>query len=398
MSEQRASPRRASSALFLLLLACAAGIAWFWPQASSLATQWASRTEPPMTQLPAQSPVQPLPTLPPIPGPFDGGPQPPSFDVVRVSPNGSAVIAGQAEPGAEVTVKDGDTVIGHVKADRQGNWVLLPDAPLTAGGRELSVVETAPDGSETLGRDTVLLSIPRAASGETPAALLLPQGGEARLLQAGAAPAAPPGVASAAPPIAQPLAPPVAPPLGAAPALAPVAAAAPTPPTPMPPTPTLPAPTPTVFRPVSPKLGLGTVDYTEQGEIHFAGTAAPNAPVRVYVDDAPSGDATADATGKWGLVPPQAVAGGVHRLRIDQLSAAGRVVSRVELPFERSTLPAETIANGRVVVQPGQNLWRMARKVYGSGVRYTVIYLANQDQIRNPKLIYPGQAFSVPNP
>lgn len=299
------------------------------------------------------------------------------------------MIAGQGEPGAEVTLKDGDKVLGRVRADRQGNWVLVPDAPLTEGGRELSVSEIAPDGSETLGRDTVLLSIPRRASGGTASALLVPHEGEARLLQAGAMPVVP-GPATSGP--ATP---------GAASSGLLTPGTGPAAPVPM----ALPAQTVvpssrTIVRPgpAPSKLGLATVDYTEQGAIRFAGTAAPSAPVRVYVDDAMSGDATADASGNWGLVPRQAVSGGLHRLRIDQLSAAGRVVARVELPFERSVLPPEVIASGRVVVQPGQNLWRMARKVYGSGVRYTIIYLANQDQIRNPKLIYPGQAFAVPNP
>ncbi len=36
------------------------------------------------------------------------------------------------------------------------------------------------------------------------------------------------------------------------------------------------------------------------------------------------------------------------------------------------------------------------RRAYGTGVRYTVIYLANRDQIRDPRLIYPGQAFATP--
>ncbi|TIU03824.1 MAG: peptigoglycan-binding protein LysM, partial [Mesorhizobium sp.] len=34
--------------------------------------------------------------------------------------------------------------------------------------------------------------------------------------------------------------------------------------------------------------------------------------------------------------------------------------------------------------------------VYGQGVRYSTIYLANQDQIRNPDRIWPGQVFKVP--
>ncbi len=74
----------------------------------------------------------------------------------------------------------------------------------------------------------------------------------------------------------------------------------------------------------------------------------------------------------------------------------GRVASRVELPFLREALALAQIAPGQVVVQPGQNLWRLARRAYGSGLRYTVIYQANRDQIRDEKLIYPGQVFTVP--
>ncbi len=51
-----------------------------------------------------------------------------------------------------------------------------------------------------------------------------------------------------------------------------------------------------------------------------------------------------------------------------------------------------------VVVQPGNSLWRIARRSYGSGWDYTVIYEANREQIRNPDLIYPGQVFALPAP
>ncbi len=51
---------------------------------------------------------------------------------------------------------------------------------------------------------------------------------------------------------------------------------------------------------------------------------------------------------------------------------------------------------GRVVIQPGNNLWNISRVIYGSGIQYSVIYEANKDQIRNPDLIYPGQIFSTP--
>lgn len=48
------------------------------------------------------------------------------------------------------------------------------------------------------------------------------------------------------------------------------------------------------------------------------------------------------------------------------------------------------------IVSRGDSLWRISRRVYGRGLRYTVIYDANQEQIRNPDLIYPGQIFVLP--
>lgn len=53
--------------------------------------------------------------------------------------------------------------------------------------------------------------------------------------------------------------------------------------------------------------------------------------------------------------------------------------------------------DGAVIIRRGDTLWKISRRVYGRGVRYTTIYLANQDQIRNPDRIWPGQVFDVPN-
>jgi nucleoid-associated protein YgaU len=49
-----------------------------------------------------------------------------------------------------------------------------------------------------------------------------------------------------------------------------------------------------------------------------------------------------------------------------------------------------------VIIRRGDNLWRISRRMLGRGIRYTVIYEANREQIRNPHLIYPGQVFDVP--
>ena len=80
--------------------------------------------------------------------------------------------------------------------------------------------------------------------------------------------------------------------------------------------------------------------------------------------------------------------------------------SRVETPFQRDyprappPRPGQTVAGAAdavaVTVQPGSNLWTLARTHYGSGVLYTQIFTANRAQIRDPNLIYPGQIFALP--
>ena len=286
------------------------------------------------TVAPPSLPVQPKPEVKAAPQPVG-----PSFDVVRVGPQGRAVIAGRAEGGAEVTVRDGERVLGKVVADAQGQFILLPDASLPPGARELTLSARGANGQDVVGTDSVFLVVPApptpdAAQPTSPAvAVLLPRNAAPRVLQGPAA---------------------------------------------------------------SRKLALDTVDYDEKGDIRFSGTAKPDAAVRLYVDNRPVADVKAGPDGQWTVVPSNPVSPGVHQLRVDQLGPDGHVLSRVELPFQRTMTAPDMLAGGRAVVQPGQNLWRIARQSYGQGTRYTVIYLANRDQIRDPNRIYPGQIFSVP--
>ncbi|NKC33154.1 LysM peptidoglycan-binding domain-containing protein [Roseomonas sp. BU-1] len=145
-------------------------------------------------------------------------------------------------------------------------------------------------------------------------------------------------------------------------------------------------------------LGLQVVDYDQSGGIRFAGTAPPGASIRIYVNDRPAGEVAANAEGRWTMAPQEVVSIGRHRLRLDQIAADGAVAARIELPFQRDPIPSATLPDGRIVVQPGNNLWRLARAAYGRGIRYTVIFEANRDQIRNPNLIFPGQVFTIPAP
>ncbi len=317
----------------LVVLAAAAG----------LALRDRNIVQAPPSATPSRAAVQPeAPTAaPPI--------QKPSFDVVRINPQGDTVMAGRAAPGSEVTIADGRKEVGHVQADQHGDWVFVPSTPLALGARELTLAERTPDGTETKGDHSVLLVVPK-------------------VIAAGAGPAQ-----NAAPPLAVLTGPNAAPLVLTGPGQPPGTASA-----------------------DHTRLALGAAEYDEHGEIRLSGTAPPGDTVRLYIDNRSIGQAVANPDGQWAFSAGDTVGPGAHRLRLDQISPDGTVAFRLDHPFTWEQSAAAELPAGHIAIQPGQDLWTIARHAYGLGIRYTVIYQANRQDIRNPDLIYPGQVFTLP--
>jgi nucleoid-associated protein YgaU len=331
------------------------------PPATAKAATDAAAPESPAPEASASSSAPQQAAVPPEAAPLP--PQPegsqPSFDVVRVDPTGTLVIAGRADPDSQVTVTSDGQVIGTATADENGEWVILPDDPIPPGNHRLGLSARLPDG-RNLGADKlVMLAVPekyKTVAGEaTPTtggslAVLVPKDGAggAVVLQQPEAPAAEPLVPDA----------------GSAGI-------------------------------VSGALGLDVVDYDDRGDVVVGGRGTPGATVQLYLDNKLIGATTVDPRGRWQLTPAEPVAPRLHTLRVDQVGQDGRVAARIESPFlraERMELPADQA----FIVQPGNSLWRIARRTYGEGLRYTVIYEANRVHIRDPDLIYPGQVFAIP--
>ncbi|MEM9633833.1 MAG: LysM peptidoglycan-binding domain-containing protein [Pseudomonadota bacterium] len=157
---------------------------------------------------------------------------------------------------------------------------------------------------------------------------------------------------------------------------------------------------------------------SEKDKVYVAGTGEPGSSVRVYVGEEFQGEAKVNASGKWLVQGTKNVAEGNVEVRADLISKdGGKVDARAAVTFEKEqdqqvvlTKVVATGASGSggsqeaavqkalpvVIIRKGDNLWRISRRLYGDGVRYTTIYQANQDQIRDPDLIYPGQVFLTP--
>ncbi len=292
----------------------------------------------------------------------------PGFDIVRVTPAGEAVIAGRAPPGSKVTVYDRDKPVGETTANDKGEWVLVPKEPLNPGDANLSITAERPDGSSTASEKVVVLMVPKEPASSKPA--------PAEQASREAARSPDPTVSEkSTPEPKQPVAV-LVPRDGAGPA--------------------------TILQEPQPGPGVGTdalrlqvIDYDEKGNLTLGGKGEPQAFLRAYLDNEVLGEADVPDDGNWRLRPDGPVAPGTYTLRIDQL-ISGKVAQRIELPFTRSRPVADLPGDTFVVVQPGNSLWRLARRSYGEGILYTVIYQANLDQIRDPDLIYPGQVFALP--
>lgn len=311
----------------------------------------------------------------------------PSFDIVRVNPRGDVVVAGRAEPNATVTILDGDASLGTVKADGRGEWVWVPSDALKPGSHSLSLQAQIPGRGAVKSESAVVVVVPErdrdiagqpAATPDKPLALMVPREGAGAtiVLQAPAVPQA------------------------SAPAVVPQASA---PPASAPPVSVPSQPVVAKTGPAGPLLSVEALDYDQRGRVSFSGRTEPAGRLFAYIDNKIAGQTAADARGGWKLTPDRELGVGAHQLRVDLVGEQGKVAARVELIFYRAAMMADAseadpalTKPGAIVIQPGNNLWRIARHTYGAGIQYTLIFEANREQIRDPNLIYPGQVFSLP--
>ena len=271
----------------------------------------------------------------------------PSFDIVRVDPDGNAVIAGRAAPGEKVSIIDNGITIGNAIADNRGEWVSVTKTELGPGSRKLTL-ESRKEGEAVKKSEVpvVILVPPKRVSSaaaqkdETSAlvAIKIPEKGlPSKVLQK--------------PKISD-----------------------------------------TAY-----DLTIDTIDYDEMGVLIISGQAPAKSNILAYLNNNFIGKAKVDVENFWLIRPKNPVSPGLYNLRVDQVDRVGKVISRISTPFSRANPQKEMPSEPFIVVQHGNSLWRLAARNYGSGFRYTIILNANREQIKDPDLIYPGQVFALPS-
>ena len=253
----------------------------------------------------------------------------PSFDLVRVDEDGSAIIAGSAKPNSEVRLLVDGKELETAETDASGAFAILTTIP--SGEKPLELQLEDVNDSNIKSADTVLIIPNKEAEGSGPKIIIAESDGKIIVQEQ------------------NDIAPKIQP------------------------------------------LSLDTINYAASGDVILAGRASSEQIVRVYVDNKPVvlGEVT---DGKWNFEIPN-IEEGIYTLRVDAINNEGKVVDRVESPFQRVIREME---DGQATIQPGFTLWKLAELKYGFGMRYVQIFEANRDSIKDPDLIYPGQVFQIP--
>ena len=145
-------------------------------------------------------------------------------------------------------------------------------------------------------------------------------------------------------------------------------------------------------------LSLDMVNYDPSGEIFFSGRSLPNNDI-LFLD--PNGKLLhsfrSNDDGSWKF------SSNVSKLAIEDLTISTKKYDqKVEIVFSKADLKKIinhgniSIKEKNITVEPGNSLWRIARKTFGGGIFYTEIYENNLKLIKDPNLIYPGQVFVLP--
>lgn len=257
----------------------------------------------------------------------------PFFDIVRVEPDGTMVAAGRGVPNDTLTLMDGDAVLARISVDDRGEWVYIPEEPLIVGTHEMWLKNDAVKAREEA--EIVVVTVPETQKTDDTIAVLVSSDAEdVKVLQG-------------------------------------------------------PEADESAF------VGISSANYNGKAFV-IRGTMRSGGKVNLYADNVYLGSATSDEEGNWSFKSLRKMENGrTYTIRADKTDENGKVTARSEVPFSVAG-GADTSKQRRIRIVKGDNLWTIAKHLYGSGFAYVTIYRANKNQIRDPDLIYPNQVFVLP--
>ncbi len=259
-----------------------------------------------------------------------------NFDIVRISKQGDAVIAGRSNPNLNIKLLNNNEVLSSLYTDINGEWIWVSDIALEKGIKRFRLLHIDDEGKKTYS-DQTLIIFNNAEQNKKPKVIKFLESNKnnidllnTEVLNNG--------------------------------------------------------------------ISLDMVNYDPSGQIFFSGRSLPNNQI-LFLDSNEKilHSLRSNDDGNWRF------SSNISKLAIDDLTIFTKINDQeVEIVFSKTDLK-KILNHGNIsmnekniTVEPGNSLWRIARKTFGGGIFYTEIYENNLKLIMDPNLIYPGQVFVLP--
>ena len=277
----------------------------------------------------------------------------PEIDIIKVSPDGSFVIAGKGQPNSNINILNKGDLIDSSIVDSDGNWVVVSKENLKTGDNLISIDQINNNGLVLRHKQLFITKIDEHKK-DQPLVISVPNKNDENISI-----------------IQQP------------------------------------SEKQKIYK-VENDLGIQkkiksnqkifnvkTIFFNENGFVSIKGKVNFGKKIELYINKKIM-ETIKIENSKWQYNSDKIIDYGLHDLLVVLKSDKDEILDKITLPFMRVEMPYNDVPENFILIKPGDMLWTIAYRLYGDPFKYIQIFEENKDQITNPDLIFPGQLFSIP--
>lgn len=257
-----------------------------------------------------------------------------SFDIIRITKNGDAVMAGKAIPGKSIQLFDNENKIADILSDSNGEWVWSSNFPFQPGTKNFYLTYIDKNGNQIKSENSITVYLDDQKN-EQPLVFKSNESGEknSKLMY---------------------------------------------------------------LYTLDKGILVDIAEYSSTKKLMLSGRTSSSRDISIYLNQIFIGETKPDSYGYWSFKTDAPIPLGHTNLILKTQHNGEQIRVETNILENLSINSKIRLSEKNVIVESGNSLWRIARKTLGGGILYTEIYKNNLSKIQDPNLIYPGQVFNIP--
>ena len=277
----------------------------------------------------------------------------PEIDIIKVSPDGSFVIAGKGQPNSNINISNKGDLIDSSIVDSDGNWVVVSKENLKTGDNLISIDQINNNGLVLRHKQLFITKIDEHKK-DQPLVISVPNknGANISIIQQSSEKQKIYKVENDL----------------------------------------------VIQKKIKSNkkiFNVKTIFFNENGFVSIKGKVNFGKKIELYINKKIM-ETIKIENSKWQYNSDTIFDYGLHDLLVVLKSDKDEILDKITLPFMRVEMPYNDVPENFILIKPGDMLWTIAYRLYGDPFKYIQIFEENKDQITNPDLIFPGQLFSIP--